>query len=209
MSILFAVLLTTLQAAPSNLIDGLDRTFARMKDFSADFVQTEKDSLNRNRQQSGHLYLMKPRKMRWEYKTPEETYFISDGKMVYFYVPADKQVQQDQVRDTLDDRIPLMFLVGRENLRGEFTRFEIGGKAPAISGMTVVKMYPKRKTDISEVLMEVDASNYQIRRLVLTHTDGSSMEFIFSNIQTNKGLKEALFDFKVPPGVKVLEGIGQ
>jgi outer membrane lipoprotein-sorting protein len=70
-------------------------------------------------------------------------------------------------------------------------------------------MYPKRKTDLTELIMEVDPANYQIRRLLLAHADGSRSEFIFSNIRVNTGIQASLFDFKVPAGVQVVEGLGQ
>jgi outer membrane lipoprotein-sorting protein len=53
--------------------------------------------------------------------------------------------------------------------------------------------------------MEVDPLNFHIRRLVLEHNDGLRNEFIFSNIRTNTGLKTVQFQFKVPPGVRVVE----
>jgi outer membrane lipoprotein-sorting protein len=55
----------------------------------------------------------------------------------------------------------------------------------------------------------VDPANYQIRRLVLGHTDGSKSEFIFSNIRVNTGLNASLFQFKVPNGVQIVDGIAQ
>ena len=206
------MLLMILQApAPSldNLVTGVERSFATMKDFSADFVQIFQDPLNQKQQESGHLYLMRPRMMRWEYKNPEDKLFISDGKAVYYYVPADRQVNKEAVKESFDDRIPLMFLLGRSNLRNEFTRFELLNTKPFFEGLKVVRMYPKRKTDLQEVLMEVDPANYQIRRLLLAHQDGSRSEFIFSNIRTNTGLRASMFDFKVPPGVDVVQGLGQ
>jgi len=199
------------QVSPNlnTLVDGVERSFARMKNFSADFVQIFEDSLNRKQQEAGHLYLMRPRMMRWEYKNPEEKLFVSDGKTVYFYVPADRQVNKEAVRETLDDRMPLMFLVGRPDLRKEFTRFELLNTKPFLQGTKVVRMYPRRKTDLTEVVMEVDPENYQVRRLLLSHTDGSSSEFVFSNIRIDAGLRRSMFDFKVPPGVEVIDGIGQ
>ena len=47
------------------------------------------------------------------------------------------------------------------------------------------------------------------RLLLLSHTDGSRSDFIFSNIRVNTGLKASDFEFKVPQGVQVVEGIGQ
>src|SRR5215470_16603572 len=204
----FLALYFLLQGLPA-LIDGVERTFARMNDFSADFHQISKDVLNRTQQAAGHLYLKRQRMARWEYTSPEEQLFVSDGKTVYFYVPADKQVNREAVKETFDDRIPLMFLMGRSDLRNEFTKFELLAAQPFLAGTKVIRMVPKRKTDLKELLMEVDPQNFQVRRLVLDHSDGSHSEFIFSNIRTNTGLKASVFDFKGPQGVKVVEGLGQ
>ena len=193
----------------NDLIQGVDRSFARMNDYSADFVQISKDALNRKQESAGHLYLKRGRMARWEYTAPEEQLFVSNGKTVYFYVPADKQVNREAVKDTFDDRMPLMFLLGRSNLRNEFKQFEFLPTNSALKGTKVVRMTPKRKTDLKELIMEVDPQNFQIRRLVLEHNDGARSEFVFMNIRTNTGLKASLFDFRVPPGVQVVEGFGQ
>jgi len=193
----------------SDIVQGVETSFARMKDFSSDFIQIFEDALNRKQQESGHLYLMRPRMMRWEYKNPEDKLFISDGKTVYFYVPADRQVNKEAVKQSFDDRIPLMFLLGQENLRNEFTRFELLNTKPFFEGTKVVRMFPKKKTDLQEIVMEVDPSNYEIRRLRFAHADGSRSEFIFSSIRINTGLRASMFDFKVPPGVDVVQGLGQ
>src|SRR5262245_17118465 len=128
----------------TDLVTGVERSFARMNDFNSDFVQVFQDPLNRKQEEAGHLYLKRSRMMRWEYKHPEEKYFISDGKTVYFYVPADRQVNKEAVKDTFDDRMPLMFLLGRSNLSNEFTNFTLLNTKPFLEGTKVVRMYPKR-----------------------------------------------------------------
>ena len=199
-------------AAPqdlNDLVNGVERYFARMNDYTSDFIQISQDQLNRKREAAGHLYLKRSRMMRWEYTSPEEELFISDGKTVYFYVPADKQVNKETVKETFDDRMPLMFLLGRSNLQAEFKEFALLPTNPVFAGMKVIRMTPKRKTDLKELIMEVDPASYQIRRLLLSHTDGSRSDFVFSNIRVNTGLKASDFEFKVPQGVQVVEGIGQ
>jgi len=191
------------------LLDGVERAFARMNDYTSNFIQISQDVLNRKTSAEGHLYLKRERMARWEYTKPEEQLFVSDGKTVYFYVPADKQVNKDAVKDTLDDRMPLMFLLGRSNLRNEFTSFILLNQKPYFEGTKVVRMVPKRKTDLKDLIMEVDPQSFQIRRLILEHMDDSRSEFIFSNIRTNTGLKASQFEFKVPPGVQVVEGFDQ
>jgi outer membrane lipoprotein carrier protein len=189
------------------LVQGVERVFAQMKDFSSDFHQVFQNPSNRKQEESGHVYLKRSRLMRWEYKNPEEKYFISDGKTVYSYVPADRQVNKEAVKETFDDRVPMMFLLGRSNLRDEFSSFALLKTNP--DGTKAIRMYPKRKTDIQELVMDVDPATYHIRRLLLAHMDGSRSEFIFSNIRINTGVQASLFEFKVPPGVQVVEGLGQ
>src|SRR5690349_23935571 len=118
----------------NTLIDGVERSFARMNDYTSDFIQISKDLLNRKQEAAGHLYLKRQRMARWEYTSPEEQLFVSDGKTVYFYVPSDKQVNREAVKDTFDDRIPLMFLLGRSNLADEFKNFELLNTQPFLAG---------------------------------------------------------------------------
>jgi outer membrane lipoprotein carrier protein len=205
----YLLLLAFLFQDLNSIIDGVDRSFARMNDYSSDFVQISKDGLNRKQESAGHVYLRRGGKARWEYTKPEEQLFVSDGKTVYFYVPADKQVNREAAKNTFDDRMPLMFLLGRSNLRGEFTKFELLPDKPFLAGSKVIRMTPKRKTDLKELIIEVDPQNHRILRLVLDHFDGRHSDFKFSNIRTNTGLQSSLFDFKVPSGVDVVEGFGQ
>src|SRR5438093_2951998 len=144
------------QMGLSDIIQGVEDSFAHMKDFSSDFIQIFEDALNRKQQESGHLYLMRPRMMRWEYKNPEDKLFISDGKTVYFYVPADRQVNKEAVKQSVDDRIPLMVLLGQEDLRNEFTRLELLDTKPVFEGTKLVRMFPKKQTDREEIVREVD-----------------------------------------------------
>ena len=190
------------------LIDGVERKLERMRDLSAHFVQIHEDGLNRIQRQEGHLYLRRPRMMRWEYQLPEEYLFVSDGRTVYFYVPAERQVSRDSVGDAMDDRIPIMFLLGRSDLENEFTRIEQLTELPKVPGMRVLRMYPRRQSDVDEVRLEVDPTTFDIRRLRFTYIDGSTMELVLDQIETDAELDESIFDFEGPPGVDVIEGIG-
>jgi len=206
MSYILALLLLLPVPAPQKqdadtLARGVDQTFAKMRDFSADFIHIYEDFSNRRRQESGHLYLAKDRKMRWQYQHPDEKTFVSNGKTVYFFDAANQQVRKDEAKNISDDQLPLMFLVGRAGLRDQFKQIELFGPG-------VLRLTPKRKSDIKEIEVEVDPSSYLIHRLVVK-TDDSRSEFRLSNIRTNTGLSPDYFEFKVPPGVELIQGLGQ
>src|SRR5690242_8177485 len=76
----------------NRLIDGLQNRYGKMKGLAADFTQLYHDRSGRQLREQGMLLLKKPGKMRWEYRQPEQKLFLTDGKKVYFYVPAERQV---------------------------------------------------------------------------------------------------------------------
>ncbi len=193
------------------LLDGVEEKLERMNDLSADFLQIHEDSLNQTVQEAGHLYLRRPRMMRWEYRTPEEKLFVTDGDTVYLYLPAAEQVNRDSVGDTFDDRIPIMFLLGRSDLESEFTRIGLNpaGIPPRVPGAAVLRMYPRRASDVDEVVLDVDPLTFDIRRVRMTYVDSSVSEFVFDRIEINSGLDRSLFEFVPPDGTEVVDGIAQ
>src|SRR5438552_1468524 len=71
----------------------LQRKYDGIRDFSADFVHTYTGGVLRKQiTERGHLLIKKPGKMRWEYTSPEQKTFVSDGIKMYSYIPEDKQV---------------------------------------------------------------------------------------------------------------------
>src|SRR2546430_15892554 len=91
-----AVLAQAVRAADTRatqLAGDLQRKYAAIKDFSADFVHTYSGGVLRKQiTERGHLLIKKPGKMRWEYTAPEPKLFVSDGQKMYSYLPQDKQV---------------------------------------------------------------------------------------------------------------------
>src|SRR5205809_1251020 len=101
-------------SAEESLAAQLQRKYASIKDFSADFVHAYQGGvLKKQIAERGHLLIKKPGKMRWEYTAPEQKLFVSDGTKMYSYVPADKQVIVSTV--TKDDQAttPTLFLAGK------------------------------------------------------------------------------------------------
>src|SRR5439155_14962726 len=109
-------------SAEESLAEQLQRKYASIKDFSADFVHAYQGGvLKKQLTERGHVLVKKPGKMRWEYVAPEEKVFVSDGVKMYSYLPQDKQVIVTSVPP--DDRASTAaeFLAGRADLTRDFT----------------------------------------------------------------------------------------
>src|SRR5260370_40053027 len=132
------------------------------------------------RTESGTLWLKKPRKMRWEYRSPREKLFVSDGKVVWFYLPAEKQLRKTEFRKLDDLRSPIAFLLGKTKLENELHGLsKVADQASLDPANTLLRGVPKAMADrVGEVLLEVTPSS-QLARIVLIEVDGASTEFRF------------------------------
>src|SRR5205085_2454001 len=108
-------------SAEESLAAQLQRKYASIKDFSADFVHAYQGGvLKKQITERGHVLVKKPGKMRWEYIAPEEKLYVSDGVRIYSYTPEDKQVIVSAVPGH-DQAGALLFLAGKGDLIRDFT----------------------------------------------------------------------------------------
>ena len=187
------------------LINGLQLKYSRMYGIAANFIQVYSGADGRTIKESGQVILKRPGKARWEYASPEKKLFISDGKNIYFYVVGEPQASKSSIKASADPQIPFLFLLGRGNLRKDFSRIEILNDERAIdSGNKVLRLVPRRAPeDFKKLLVEVNPATFQVRRMVLFERNGTRMEFLLQNIQENFSAPDTLFRFVPPAGVKI------
>jgi outer membrane lipoprotein carrier protein len=191
------------QSELDQLINALQAKYNKLSSLAADFTQIYTAPGERTRRESGRVLLKKPGRMRWDYTSPETKLFISDGKWVYEYVPAEGYATRSSVKESGDLRAPFAFLLGRGNLRRDFKRIEFATEAPAKAGNKVLRMIPKRAASFEELVIEVEPNTLQLTRLSLIESGGARSDFIFSNVQENVATNAAQFAFKAPAGVEV------
>jgi len=184
----------------------VDQRYNHLHTLQAEFTEIYRGA-GIERTESGTLWLKKPGKMRWEYRSPREKLFLSDGKVAWFYVPGDQQVRRTPMRDLEDLRSPLAFLLGKTRLEKELQGLSFAPDvAPLQAGNVVLRGVPKAMADqISEVLLEI-TPDHQITRIVLDGVDGSVTEYRFSGQKEDGTVAEGEFRFQPTPGVEVVEG---
>jgi outer membrane lipoprotein carrier protein len=171
-------------------------------DLTARFAQSYRSGmLGREVVEKGTVSLKPPGRMLWEYRDPERKTFVSDGRRFYFYVPAERQVI---VREQADMRgIPALLLSGRGDVLAQFA-VTLDDKAPP--GRQRLLLVPRKPDpEVDQVVLDVDATD-RIRGIAVRDTQGNRSRFEFDDIKENVGLKDRIFEFKVPQGVEVIAG---
>jgi outer membrane lipoprotein carrier protein len=192
---------------PSRILEQVQKKYSRLETISAEFVHVYRAPGSRPLRESGFMLLQRPRRMRWEYTSPEEKLFISDGKMVYFYVPADRQVTRARIKDVDDLRVSFIFMLGRLDIRQYFSRFELTqSERPVEAGNYVIRLTPeKRHAAFAELLIEVVPATFELRRVSIMEFGGARSDFLFSNVRENVPVPPEQFRFTIPPNVQVVE----
>jgi outer membrane lipoprotein carrier protein len=188
----------------------VDERYNHLRSLQAEFTEIYRGA-GMERTESGTLWLKKPGKMRWEYRSPRDKLFLSDGKDAWFYVPGERQVRRTAVKKLDDLRSPLAFLLGKTKLEKELQGLSLAPDVTRLATEDVVlRGVPKSLADrISQVLIEITPEHW-ISRILIEEVDGSVTEYRFSSYRENVAVPDQRFQFVVPDGVEVIDGeLGQ
>ncbi len=207
--VLLSTSAVTSQAAgptPAEFAQTLQRKYDTIRDFSADFVHTYRGgALRKDIVERGHVLIKKPGKMRWDYTTPEEKRFVSDGVKMYSYIPEDKQVVISSIPPDDQATTPTMFLAGKGNLGRDFTSSYVDLPPGMPEGTRALKLVPKSpQRDYDWLILDVTPSTMALRGLVTVDAQGGLSSFVFANLKENAGLADKEFAFKIPRGADVV-----
>jgi outer membrane lipoprotein carrier protein len=214
---------TTAQAAP--MVRLLEAKYRNAKTLKAIFLQTYRDGRSGIQVESGTVYFSRPGRMRWEYESPEPKLFISDGKSVWFFVPADRTVTKAPMKESDDWRTPLALLTGKAKLSQLCDRIDVSATPPGQSSHIVLSCIPRGTKALPKfspaddtaqqgilspaaydrVLLEVDSSTGELADVRVLQPGGVELEFRFGQWQQGLPVEEALFHFQAPPGVTLLD----
>lgn len=184
----------------------VDAHYNHLRSLQAEFTEIYRGS-GMDRTESGTLWLKKPGKMRWEYRSPKEKLFVSNGKDAWFYVPDDHQARKESARKLEDMRSPLAFLLGKTKLEKELLGLSLAPDIqPAQAGDVVLRGVPSSLADqISEIVLEVTPQS-RIVRLIMQGVDGALTEYRFTDQKEDVAIGDAKFGFQPPAGTEVVEG---
>jgi outer membrane lipoprotein carrier protein len=202
--IFYGGLQTTQSQDLSPIINGMERRYASVQSATGHFKQTYR-APGIEQVESGVFWLKKPGLMRWEYDKPEEKLFIADGRECFLYVPQDRQVTVQPLSVSDLRSTPLAFLLGEGNISQSYSASRESEFRPVYDHTLLIRLTPRKYEEMYVFLvLELDDSTYEIRRVALREHNGNTSEFLLSNVATNIKVEQKQFRFTPPRGVEVL-----
>lgn len=192
------------------VVHKLQARYEKTKDLQAGFAQKTKiEGFATPIVSSGRFHIKRPGRLRWDYLEPthEEIYVNHDD--VKMYVPEHQQVLVGKLTQMSASQAPLQLLQGIAKIEAEFDVSPVNGGARGAGGLPLIALVPKggeaqAPRPYQQIVLEVDPKTSYIKTLTLHELSGNVSTFEFLDVKANAGVRDALFEFTVPPGVEVV-----
>jgi outer membrane lipoprotein carrier protein len=180
-------------------LDTVHEFFKNLHTLEADFHQQVLTGEGKLQQESsGHVWILRPGKFRWNYLTPYKQQLVADGRHLWSY---DEDLAQVSVQpmDKVFSATPAMLLGGNEPLDKVFRMQD----QPAEDGRQQVLLTPK-SDDSSVIEVHLFFVKGVLARIEARDNFGNTTSFTFSGLVRNGAVDRNLFQFVPPPDVDVV-----
>lgn len=176
----------------------LDKYFADLRTFEADFTQSLVQATNRLKNSQGKIYIKSPDKFRLDYKTPYVQIYVADGKKLYQY---DEDLEQVIIKPQAQilNNTPLFVLSNTKKLQQSY-HIEPQG---SWDGQNWFMLRPK-SADTNFEQIRLAFKGKKLSTMELKDSFGQFSRLRFRNVKNNLPLAKNLFTFTPPEGVDVI-----
>lgn len=201
---------------PKNLGDifsEMEKANVSFKTLKAGIVYTRTITLLESTEVSeGELYYKKPKRMYLKFYPPRNEVNVVDGKYVWVYHPAEKQVEKYAMNNSSQSSRGVSFFEfgygeSVEAAKKDYMITLLDTKEEGKKRFYLLSLKPKDpKSQYSEIRLWVEEGVWLPHKIELFESDGEVVNIIeLNNIKLNKGMSDKLFLFDVPRGVEVIE----
>jgi len=181
--------------------------YENIKSIKANFIQ-ETVFLDGSKEiRTGKVWIKKPGKFRWEYKSPEKFLIISDGVRVFIYYPEEKEVLICSSGKVIPSQLALGFMNGRGSIKKDLKleSYEILSKKEwKISFLPITK-----DSYIEKIILTVNLNTGEVREFYFINTAGEKIKIVFKNLEYNISLENNLFTFVPPRDSKIVNAYSE
>ena len=195
-------------AAAAAVVVRVQAYYQKIDKLQANFRQSYTNVIvGRTSTSEGRIYIQKPGKMRWWYRTPEVKHFFSDGETLWVYDVPNQQVFKQVLRDQLLP-VAVTFLYGQGDLAKDFVPALDPGRY-GVQGDVVLALTPKQPSaQYKRLWLVVDPTDYHVKESIILDGSDNVNHFKFTRLKINADAKDVVaktFRFKPPKGVKIVE----
>ncbi|HRZ86235.1 MAG TPA: outer membrane lipoprotein carrier protein LolA [bacterium] len=194
----------------STVLRNMGAAEKKLRDLSADITQTKYfGGLDDTTVFKGIFRYRKPRRLYWEFVSPDRSVIVVNEREALMYIPDIKQVQKIDARNQ-PNSVALIFGFDRsvQELQKTFS-IRIAAVEPAGAlKRYVLAMKPRDASDkrfFTEVRLWISSSSWMPEKIKVYEVSGDRTTTELANIRLNAGIDEKTFEFTPPPDAEVVD----
>ena len=190
----------------ADIVSRIQKKYEAVRELEANSNQeTFNKTVDRKFKFRGKLYIKKPDKLRMEIKEPEEQLIVTNGSVLWIYIPENNQAVKEKMDGKNKSKLAITILAGMAKLDKEFKISKEGESGKSY----MVGLVPKDPSSmIKKMELEIEKNNYNIRKVIVDDSFGNWTSYELTDVKINKGIPDSKFDFKVPESFEVVESMG-
>ena len=183
----------------------LQQKYEKTPDFKAGFIQqTTIKSIKKTDTEEGTVFFKNPQNMLWNYSRPKAKKLIINSRKAWLYLPQEKVAYVQEADYIFKSRTLIKFLSGLGKLKDDFTVQYAKPQSLDKQGNYLLLLIPRETTPaLQPFQVTVDKNTFLILQISFADAMGNTTLLKFSNISTNVGLNEKMFQFQPPKGVSI------
>jgi chaperone LolA len=184
------------------ILDKVSAKFKSSSSLKANFALTMNDAKGKSKGSKSGTFLMKGNKYRVNMTGQQ---IICDGKSVWTYLQANKEVQVAAYDPNAQSISPAKLFSGSYN--NEYKSVYAGEKTVGGKKVDVIEMTPLSARSFKKVVLYVDKAASMITGGIMYDKNGGSYGYTISGVTANASVSDAEFtwDAKKNPGVEVID----
>jgi len=186
-------------------VTALQHRYESVRDLAASFEQTTRSVAlggpGASEASRGRVVFAKPGRMRWTYESPEPSLVVSDGKQLWIYDPAHREVQRLGVTDAYLSGAAVHFLLGQGQILRDFSVKALRCEAAVVE----LELVPRAPASYEKLRVVTDPRSGELLETTVVDLIGNATTVALRDAQTNRDPDPGLFRFEAPEGVRVID----
>ena len=185
-------------------VTAVEGVYGNVEALQADFLQVSRSAaLGDEQRQKGRVVVKRPRKMRWEFTTPDKKLFLTDGATMWIWSPSDNQVIV--YKDFSSNGSDVTGLLSDLNKLNElFTVVLVADEGEDRS--YVLDLTPKGEGagNFKQLRISFTKRKLLVDRVLLTDQFDNVTDLTFTAVKLDAKVEDDSFVFQVPAGAEVI-----
>ena len=171
MPVLFSLIFSNLQGSDEleRILTRIQERYQSISSFSGIFIQMSfrSDSDSEPVKAEGTVSYLRPGRMRWDYRLPEEQLLVTDGETLWLYDPLLENVTVQKLSRITEGTV-LDFLLDAGDLRQDFRPRTLSRDLLRNANGLIIELEPRTKlANLDFIQLEVNPETYNLKTLMM------------------------------------------